>query len=115
MIITQTEEKHNIQNDVVKFLMDYSDRENVIDSVQLAKRFDIKRIDVRNIVNKARSEGVPICSSRHGYYFSIDPADIQKTVNSLSGRVRAMNKAINGISAYIGNQKYYESLGIRYE
>ena len=95
---------------VIKFLIKYSSKDNLIDSNQLSKYFDITRTEVRQIINNARSEGIPICSNRWGYYFSTDDEDVQKTVKSLNGRVHANNKAIAGMSAYVGNKTYYDNL-----
>ena len=97
-------------NEVIKFIIKYSNKDNLIDSNQLAKHFDIPRVEVRQLINKARSEGVPICSTRWGYYFSTNEEDIQKTIKSLNGRVHAINKAIAGMGAYVGSNTYYDNL-----
>ena len=95
-------------NDVIKFLMKYSSKDNIIDSIQLARHFDISRVEVRQLINKARCEGIPICSSGFGYYYSTDDREIAKTVKSLSGRVHSINSAIAGMNAYM--ESNYDNL-----
>lgn len=52
-------------------------------------------------MNAARCDGIPICSSRNGYYYSDDKEQIQKTVDSMRGRIFAQENAIAGLSALI--------------
>lgn len=53
---------------------------------------------IRKLINKARSEGVPICSKTFGYYFSEDHADIADTVSFLIRRINTQLQAINGLT-----------------
>ncbi|NMW84730.1 HTH domain-containing protein [Peptoniphilus sp. AGMB00490] len=47
---------------------------------------------VRRIVEKLRERGEPICMGNKGYYYSIDPLEIERTINQLltqaSGQLR---------------------------
>lgn len=52
---------------------------------------------VRKLINQARSNGVPICSTTAGYYFSDDYADITSTIKFLTHRVNTQMQAINGL------------------
>ena len=97
-------------DDVIKYLIDFSSKEKVIDSKEIAKRFEISRVDVRRIINKARSEGIPICANRDGYYYSTDIYEINKTVGSLTGRISAISSAIRGLKRFGENETYYDSL-----
>lgn len=57
--------------------------------------------EVRHIVNVLRSEGIPICSDRHGYWISDNPTEILKTVHSLENRMVAIAKATEGMYHYL--------------
>jgi biotin operon repressor len=97
-------------NEVIKFLIDFSSKEKVISGREIAKRFDIDRIEVRHLINKARCEGIPICSNTSGYYYSTDVDEVRKTVDSLVGRISSMSKAITGLRSFRERAEYYDDL-----
>ncbi len=51
------------------------------------------------MINTARSNGSPICSSPKGYYITTDREEIKNTISSLRGRIAKMEKAIAGLEA----------------
>lgn len=53
---------------------------------------------MRRAVNNARSNGVPICSSRFGYFYSTNREHISKTISSIQGRIEAQTSAVNGLA-----------------
>jgi biotin operon repressor len=92
---------------VVKMLCDklveylknnHTDISECISARKLCLKFGVSSIEIRKVVNEARSEGVPICSCDKGYFYSELPSDILKTVNSLTGRIAKMQTAINGLT-----------------
>lgn len=52
---------------------------------------------IRKIINRMRSEGIPICSKQFGYYFSCKSEDINNTISFLTHRVHTQIKAIEGL------------------
>ncbi len=54
---------------------------------------------IRKKINEARSIGIPICSTKRGYYLSNEVGDIQKTIRFLTKRLNTQIKAINGLKA----------------
>lgn len=64
----------------------------------LASRMDLSETYIRRKINEARSFGIPICSTRHGYYFSEDPSEIELTISSLKRRISTQIAAIIGLS-----------------
>lgn len=64
----------------------------------LSETFGISGLEVRKIINSARSEGCPICSCHKGYYYSENNEEIEKTIMSLSNRIGAMERAKLGLS-----------------
>lgn len=69
---------------------------------ELAVKMGIRNdYEVRIRVNKARRAGVPVLSDKHGYSIATDRKQISKCIQSLMGRVNAMNQAISGmVDAY---------------
>ena len=43
----------------------------------------------------------PICSSNRGYYFASDKEEIIQTINQLTGRIKGISNAINGLQKSI--------------
>lgn len=64
---------------------------------ELGILFGINDIEVRKIINEYRSDGIPICSSHKGYYYSESAEDIVKTIASLKRRIAGIQKAIDGL------------------
>ena len=56
---------------------------------------------LRRLVNAARTNGDPICSSGRGYYIAKDKDEIQKTIESLQGRIAGMSNAVSGLQQYM--------------
>jgi UDP-N-acetyl-D-mannosaminuronic acid transferase (WecB/TagA/CpsF family) len=52
---------------------------------------------VREIVNQLRSQAVPICASRHGYFYAEHQHQINTQIKSLEGRIQGICNAINGL------------------
>jgi biotin operon repressor len=63
----------------------------------IATEFGISGAEVRKYINQARCDGHPICSSARGYYYTTDPTHIQRTIDSIQGRIGAQMSAINGL------------------
>lgn len=64
---------------------------------ELGMVFGVSDVAIRKIINQYRSDGIPICSNSHGYYYSETPEEIAKTIASLKRRVASMQNAINGL------------------
>lgn len=73
-----------------------------ISAKKLSKMYCVSDHLIRKIINHARTEGQPICSSSKGYYYSANNDDIKKTINSLENRIVAMRNAVDGLSKCIG-------------
>ena len=64
---------------------------------ELGVLFGVDGATIRKIINQYRSGGIPICSNRHGYYYSESPDEIVKTVASLKRRIASIQNAIDGL------------------
>ncbi len=60
-----------LQEEIAEYLKDFHQGESkVITSRELESAFIIRGSELRGIVNRLRSEGVPICSFEFGYYYA---------------------------------------------
>jgi hypothetical protein len=91
-----------VGSDIAEYLRDYhNSEEEAIKARDLCSLFNLSNRDIRNIVNGLRQDGEPICSSSSGYWYSTEPADINKTIHRLEGQVKNMNNSINGLKKYM--------------
>lgn len=75
--------------DLVTVLSRHVSRERGVGVRELARDLDCPERRVRELVTRARAEGVAICGHpRTGYYVASEPADIEHTCRFL--RARAM-------------------------
>jgi hypothetical protein len=64
---------------------------------ELGILFGVTEPVVRKIINKHRCDGIPICATAEGYYYSEDAKDIVRTIAFLKRRVASIQKAIDGL------------------
>ncbi len=86
---------------IIKYLRTNSSFEHPIKGSSIASHYGISDVKVREVVNAARRNGIPVCSSSYGYYYSEDKAHISKTVESLKNRIASQESAIDGLSALL--------------
>lgn len=82
---------------ITRYIRDNASKSHPICSAQLMKRFDTSGVAIRHMINTARSNGDPICSSSRGYYVAHGKEEIQQTIDSLYGRIAGINRAIAGL------------------
>ena len=90
-------------------------KENAIYSSEIEGITGLKGSDVRLTVNRLRTTGVPICSSKRGYFIAENPSDILETIEMLNGRCNAILSASNGLNNYylsLCKEKRLQSEGI---
>lgn len=68
-----------------------------ISSKQISEMSGLDGVSIRKAINKARCDGIPICSSNHGYYYSENSNEIISTIQSLIKRTISVENAINGL------------------
>lgn len=94
-------------SDIAEYLKDYHSSETeAIKARELCSLFNLSNRDIRNVVNGLRQEGEPICSSSSGYWYSTEPADINKTIHRLEGQVKNMNSSIKGLKKVLTGGNY---------
>ena len=53
--------------------------------------------DLRSVVNALRKKGYPICANGSGYYYPETKKQIEEYIDSLRGRIRKEQEALDGI------------------
>lgn len=87
---------------ITKYIKAHSDgRKHPICGSAIADAFGISGAEVRRLVNAARTNGDPICSSGRGYYIASDRDEVQQTIDSLQGRIAGMSSAVFGLTEYL--------------
>ena len=72
-----------------------------ITAPDLSQRFHIHPSHIRGLINLARTEGLPVCSTTKGYYWSENPEDIKSTIDHIKYRIERQQEAIKGLEATI--------------
>ena len=57
----------------------------------------ISEKELRKLVNRLRQEGVPIGSSRKGYFYAVTAGEVYATIRFLEAIKRALEAAIAGL------------------
>ena len=78
-------------------LSSHKGKENAIKSGELEKLLNVKGSVLRNLINKLRANGNPICSDATGYYIAANSDEFKKTIAQLASRKNSIEKAINGM------------------
>lgn len=85
-------------NDIADYLREYHTSEaEAIKNRELRELFNLTDRQVRRVVNELRCEGVAICSSSEGYWYSDDRADIKRTIHKMEAQICNMKCSIAGL------------------
>lgn len=99
-----------LSNDIADYLKEYYREERfAIKGREICELFNLTDKQVRNIVSGLRQAGEPICSSIHGYWYSNNPEDIEKTLRRLEGQVNNMNSSITGLKRILAGGEQDEN------
>lgn len=83
---------------VTKYIMTHSTgSKRPIGGSEIARAFSVSGVEVRRLINAARSNGDPICSNGKGYYIAKDKEELRHTIESMRGRIKAMSEAVDGM------------------
>lgn len=80
-------------------------RHNAVKSYELRELFGCDAGALRGMVNNMRRSGEPICSSKTGYFYASNRAEVDETIEQLSHRISGIQGAINGLQ--IGSQSRF--------
>ena len=69
---------------------------------ELAHAHGITEIQVREVVNYLRCNGVCVCANRKGYWLANNEFEVIATINTLKSRVSHIQMAIAGLEKGLG-------------
>jgi len=74
-------------------------RRRAVKGAELERTLDVSGTDLRKLVNRLRRKGVPIGSSREGYFYARTAGDVYSTIRQLRLMVRGLEAAIRGLES----------------
>ncbi len=78
---------------------------NRISAQMLKALTGLDAAEIRRQINKARANGVPLCSSGDGYFIADDPADIQRSIKRYNSRIHKQIAAKKGLEKALEEMK----------
>jgi biotin operon repressor len=75
---------------IITYIINHGTADKPISSKDISEALNYTSAMIRNEVNKARTEGIPICSCDKGYFYSEDRTEILNTIQSLMHRTIAV-------------------------
>ena len=78
-------------------------REHQIGSRELVRQHGIRESDLRKKVNRLRRKAVPIASSREGYFYASNAAELYSTIRQLKEMRAGLDAAICGLEQAMEN------------
>ena len=91
-------DRYNQSGDVLLYLRDkHTGAENFVPSAVVEHTFGISGASLRQIVNRLRSNGQPVCSDGNGYFYAKNRDEINNTVTQLLRRTRKITDAAQGL------------------
>ena len=76
-------------------------REHLICSRDLVRQKNLRESDLRKKVNRLRRKAVPIASSREGYFYASNAAELYSTIRQLKEMRAGLDAAICGLEQAI--------------
>lgn len=79
-------------------------RENALPMRDLAALLNVDERTIRQLVQRAREQGAPICSEwgdNGGYYMPADTYEARRYLRQQKARIRSARAALNGIIKYL--------------
>jgi biotin operon repressor len=81
-----------------------TDRDSAVNQSEISDYLSLSKRSVRQLVQQARHEGYPICSTPYdGYWLSSDANDISSTIAILRSQVNTLTKTIYDLENCIGD------------
>lgn len=82
-------------------------RQRTVRGAELEKALNISGTDLRKLVNRLRRSGVPVGSSRNGYFYARTAGEVYTTIRQLRLMVRGLEAAIRGLESAL--EKFQEA------
>ena len=68
-------------------------------SVQLERALQISGNELRRLIHRLRKRGIPVASSRDGYFYAVTAGEVYSTIRQLKRMVSGLEAAIRGLEA----------------
>ena len=78
-------------------------REHQISSRDLVRQMNVRESELRKRVNRLRRKSVPIASSREGYFYASNAAELYSTIRQLKEMRAGLDAAICGLEQAMEN------------
>ena len=72
-------------------------RERIRKSAELERALHISGNELRRLIHRLRKRGVPIASSRDGYYYAVTAGEVYSTIRQLKRMASGLDAAIRGL------------------
>jgi biotin operon repressor len=72
-------------------------RENTKKSVEIQRALKISENELRHQINRLRCRGIPVASSRDGYFLAVTAGEVYSTIRLLQKKIKGMEAAISGL------------------
>ena len=72
-------------------------RKNTAASFSIEQELAISGNELRRRINRMRRKGVPIASSRAGYYYAVTAGEVYTTIRQLRNMANGLEAAIRGL------------------
>ena len=82
---------------VVDYIRNHGSIEKPVHNKEIASHLKTSEVSIRQKINVARSNGIPICSCDKGYYYSESKCEILATIQSLMNLTMAVERAVSGL------------------
>lgn len=86
------------EKELLEYLKTFcSGRCNAARSAKLEQVLHLSGTELRKLVNRMRRKGIPICSSRDGYYYPRNAGDVCTTIQQLEAMIAGLRAAVGGM------------------
>ena len=72
-------------------------RERIQKSAQLERTLRISGNELRRLIHRLRKRGVPVASSRDGYFYAVTAGEVYSTIRQLRQMASGLEAAIRGL------------------
>ena len=86
-------------------------RENTRKSIVIERALNIRRKELQKLVNRMRQEGIPIGSSKDGYFYAETAGEVYSTIRQLRDMQNGLEKAIKGLERCLDSFEIHKGGG----
>lgn len=90
----------------IEYICSCVGEENAVTSRTIEALFNIQGTELRVEINRCRSLGIPICSTRNGYFYASNRRELIETIESMQSRIRSIQCATNGLLETLSGDRF---------